>query len=148
MDTHKRVAARPLYALLDRLEKVTEKGGGQYSACCPAHEDKSPSLGIKETDDRLLVNCLAGCYTSEVMAAVGLSLADLFNTPLTQDYVKPLPVRQRWDPGALLQTVAHESLVVCIAAEDMSRGNVLSDNDKERLTKSVTRIRAAAELVA
>jgi len=76
-----------------------------------------------------------------------LSLADLFNTPLTKDYVKPLPRQRRWDWRALLQTVAHESLVVAIAAGDMSKNITLSDDDKERLAESVTRIRATVELV-
>ena len=106
----------PITAMLGRLEKVTDRGDGQYSALCPAHEDKSPSLSIRETDDRLLLRCHAGCYATEIVAAAGLSLADLFNTPLTKHYVKPLPKQQRWNWRALLQTVAHESLVVAIAA--------------------------------
>ena len=111
----------PITVMLGRLEKVTDRGGGQYSACCPAHEDKSPSLSIRETDDRLLLRCFAGCGANEIVAAVGLSLADLFNTPLTKDYVKPLPRQQRWNWRALLQTVGHESLVVALAAGEKSR---------------------------
>ena len=137
----------PITVMLGRLEKVIDRGGGQYSALCPAHEDKSPSLSIRETEDRLLLHCFAGCDSNEIVAAVGLSLADLFNTPLTKDYVKPLPRQQRWDWRALLQTVANESLVVAIAAGDMSQNITLSDDDKERLSESVTRIRAAVELV-
>ena len=141
------MATSPITVMLGRLEKVIDRGGGQYSALCPAHEDKSPSLSIAETDDRLLIHCFAGCRSNEIVAAVGLSLADLFNTPLTKGYVKPLPRQQRWDCRALLQTVAHESLVVAIAAGGMSQNITLSDDDKERLTESVTRIHAAVELV-
>ena len=137
----------PITVMLGRLEKVTDTGGGQYSARCPAHEDKSPSLSIRETDDRLLLHCFAGCHSTEIVAAVGLSLADLFNTPPTKHYVKPLPRRQRWNGRALLLTVGHESLVVALAAGDMSQNITLSDDDKERLSESVTRIRAAVELV-
>ena len=135
----------PITVMLGRLEKVTDRGDGQYSALCPAHEDKSPSLSIRETDDRLLLHCFAGCHSTEIVAAVGLSLADLFNTPT--NYVKPLPKQQRWNWRALLQTVGHESLVVAIAAGDMSKNITLSDDDKERLSEAVTRIRAAVELV-
>jgi len=63
--------------VLDRLEQVTG-GKGKWVACCPAHQDKSPSLAITEATDRLLVYCFAGCETSDVMAAVGLNVADLF----------------------------------------------------------------------
>ena len=137
----------PITVMLGRLEKVTDSGGGQYTACCPAHEDRNPSLSIREIDDKLLLRCHAGCGANEIVAAVGLSLADLFNTPLTKDYVKPLPKQQRWNWRALLQTVAHESLVVEFAAGDMSKNSTLSDDDKERLAEAVTRIRAVVELV-
>ena len=35
---------------LNKLEKVPGKRG-HWIACCPAHEDKRPSLAITETDD-------------------------------------------------------------------------------------------------
>ena len=63
--------------LLDRLEQVTG-GKGRWMACCPAHQDKSPSLAITEVDDRVLVYCFAGCETSDITAAIGLNVADLF----------------------------------------------------------------------
>jgi hypothetical protein len=66
---------------LDRLESVRKEGGG-YKALCPAHGDRNPSLGIKEGEDgRALVNCLAGCKTEDVVAAIGLSLSDLSPPP-------------------------------------------------------------------
>ena len=68
----------PAQRLLNRLEKVRSTGEGSYIACCPAHDDRTPSLSIKECDDgRLLVHCFAGCPTSDVLMAVGLSLGDL-----------------------------------------------------------------------
>jgi 5S rRNA maturation endonuclease (ribonuclease M5) len=46
-------------------------------ACCPAHEDKHPSLKVREGDDRLLVHCHAGCSQDDVLAALGLSWKDV-----------------------------------------------------------------------
>ena len=63
--------------VLDRLEQVTG-GVGKWMACCPAHNDKSPSLAVSEGDDRVLVHCFAGCDTTDVTAAIGLNVADLF----------------------------------------------------------------------
>ena len=63
--------------VLDRLERVTG-GKGKWMASCPAHRDKSPSLAVNEADDRVLVHCFAGCETSDVTAAIGLNVADLF----------------------------------------------------------------------
>lgn len=51
-------------------------------AICPAHNDKKPSLCIREKDNKILVNCLAGCHTEDVVSKVGLKMSDLFNEPL------------------------------------------------------------------
>lgn len=54
------------------------KSGSGWSACCPAHKDRSPSLSISEGDDgRVLVHCHAGCSTESVCGRVGLSMRDL-----------------------------------------------------------------------
>lgn len=53
--------------------------GDQWEARCPAHEDRSPSLGLSEgSDGRALLTCRAGCATSDVVAALRLTMADLF----------------------------------------------------------------------
>ena len=64
--------------ILERLEGVKRTGDGRWTARCPAHDDRSPSLSIKEIDDRVLMHCFGGCETSAVLAAVGLNMSDLF----------------------------------------------------------------------
>lgn len=69
--------------LLSRLDKVNQMKGGakgaRWLACCPAHDDKTPSLSITLTvDDRILVHCWAGCEFTDIVAAVGMSAADFF----------------------------------------------------------------------
>ncbi len=64
--------------VLERLEGVKESNG-YWMALCPAHEDREPSLSIAEGDDnRALVNCFAGCETSEIVAGLKLKMKDLF----------------------------------------------------------------------
>ena len=73
---------RPANILLSRLENP-RGSHPKWNAKCPAHEDRSPSLSIKALDDgRVLVHCHAGCSAHDVMAALGLSLRDLFPEPL------------------------------------------------------------------
>ena len=49
-----------------------------WSASCPAHGDETPSLSIGAGDDgRVLIHCHAGCSAEQVVAAVGMSMADL-----------------------------------------------------------------------
>ena len=65
--------------VLARLEKVKQKGPGQYVACCPAHDDSDPSLSIGQGDDgRILLKCWAGCGALDVISALGMEWDDLF----------------------------------------------------------------------
>lgn len=69
---------RPVDKILDRLERVRATSGG-WSACCPAHDDRNPSLSVKEGDnDAVLIHCFAGCEVADIVAALGLQLSDLF----------------------------------------------------------------------
>ena len=71
--------------VLSSLANVSETGAGQWDARCPAHEDNRNSLCIGAGDDgRALVHCQAGCATVDVVAAVGLTMADLM-APSTND---------------------------------------------------------------
>jgi hypothetical protein len=51
---------------------------GRWMAQCPAHDDRSPSLSIREEEDRVLLHCFAGCEVVDVCNALGLSLSALF----------------------------------------------------------------------
>jgi DNA primase len=73
--------------LISRLDKVkpSRSKPRHWIARCPAHEDKSPSLAIREMDDgRILLKCFCGCPTSDVLAALGLEFSDLYPEPLPE----------------------------------------------------------------
>ena len=67
-----------LGAFLDLLDAVRPRGTGRWSARCPAHADRSPSLSIAGGDRGLLLHCWAGCTIEEICTALGLQVADLF----------------------------------------------------------------------
>lgn len=76
--------ARRMNALLERLEGVRQAGEG-YKARCPASThgrgrgDLNPSLSIGAgTNGNILIKCFAGCETETVLAALGLTMEDLF----------------------------------------------------------------------
>ena len=47
------------------------KAGGGWMARCPAHDDRKPSLSIRDADDgKVLVRCHAGCDQERVIAAL------------------------------------------------------------------------------
>src|SRR4051812_42639871 len=63
--------------LLGRLKAVRRSGDG-WTARCPAHADRHPSLSITEKGGRVLVHCHAGCTVNAILAALGLEMQDLF----------------------------------------------------------------------
>jgi putative DNA primase/helicase len=66
--------------LLTRFAEVTEESDGGYLAVCPGHNDSRPSLRIWRGDDnKVRLTCRAGCETKDVIKAVGLEWADLFD---------------------------------------------------------------------
>ena len=47
-------------AVLDKLsslDKFKRVGKDSYKACCPAHNDRNPSLIIDDVGDKILVHC-------------------------------------------------------------------------------------------
>lgn len=44
--------------------------GSTWRTCCPAHDDKSPSLNITERNGKVLLKCWSGCGQSEVIDAL------------------------------------------------------------------------------
>lgn len=65
--------------LLARLERVRKSGPRSWSARCPSHADKGPSLRVTDTDDgKILIHCFAGCSPAEIVGAIGVNLSDLF----------------------------------------------------------------------
>jgi putative DNA primase/helicase len=47
------------------------RNGSEWTACCPAHDDRNPSLSIGEArDGTVLLHCHAGCSQDEVIAAL------------------------------------------------------------------------------
>jgi len=64
--------------IASHLTKAKKTANG-YLACCPAHDDKSPSLSISEgSGGKTLLKCFAGCSTDAVLQAIGLEMKDLF----------------------------------------------------------------------
>ena len=127
--------------ILNRLDRVKETGNSKYLACCPAHDDRSPSLSIRETkDDQILLNCFAGCDPQSVLDALGLTFSDLYPEPLGHHFK---PTKQRVNAREILASLDHESLVVAIIGADFINRKSLDDETWERLVTAVNRINSA-----
>ncbi len=137
--------------LLNRLEKV--KGTkGRWTACCPAHGDKSPSLAIRQLDDgRILLKCFAGCSAYEVVSAVGMDMQDLFPSETKLGYTgetqSQKSERRPFYAADLLKIIQFEAVLTSVAAFDLSEGRQISTDDRKRLKAAVSRINEAVNYI-
>jgi hypothetical protein len=91
-------------ASLAKTLRARRSGAGQWMTRCPAHDDSSPSLSIREgRDGCVLVHCWAGCTLSAVLKALGLSMRDLFAGPPPAPEQVALLARERQAKDALCQ---------------------------------------------
>lgn len=65
--------------LLSRLQGVKKiKGSDKWVALCPAHDDKTPSLSIRQLEDsRILINCWSGCGAIDVLESIDMNYQHL-----------------------------------------------------------------------
>lgn len=57
------------------------RSGSAWSVRCPAHEDRNPSLSVSAgtvNTDAVTIKCHANCEVADVVAAIGITEADLF----------------------------------------------------------------------
>jgi hypothetical protein len=119
---------------LARLDRGRQLQAGRWTARCPAHEDRTPSLSITDQEGVILVRCFAGCGFHDIVAAVGMEPADFF--PPRADHHAPIPASQRWIPRQTLTSIAHELTIVVLAAGQIDRGQGLSEMDRQRLARA------------
>lgn len=133
-----------LDVLLSRLDKVRSSSSDAWTACCPAHPDKNPSLAIRLVGDRLLIHCFAGCDPDSIVTAVGMDIKDLF--PESIDRVDgSKPIKRRFMPQDVIQCLAGEATFIMICANDMANGEALTGQDKLRLKLAYLRFSNAAD---
>lgn len=103
--------------VLNRLDKVKSAGVDKWKACCPAHDDKNPSLAISETSEGVvLLKCWAGCTTKEIVSAMGLELRDLF------------PGDKQPRRGPSKAAIEHERMVFRIGQSLQQQGSLAGDD--------------------
>jgi hypothetical protein len=135
----------PLQKLLSRLEKVKQNGPDKWVACCPSHDDKTPSLSLKEGNDGVvLLKCWSGCNAAEIVAACGLELHDLFPKNEHFDHhTKQKIDRRPWSAQDVLRALIFEVTVVAVCAGKLKNAG-LTNEDSVRLLLAIQRLFSAA----
>lgn len=133
----------PIEVVLGHLDGVSKSGKG-YTALCPAHKDKTPSLSVREGDDgRVLINCFAGCLVQDITAGMGLSMSDLFSA-------SERGRRSHRTPGVnvreLKEAAEFERQILFIVSADRTSGKSIAPSDLERAKIALDRIAMARRL--
>ncbi|MCW5976937.1 MAG: hypothetical protein KIT09_02615 [Bryobacteraceae bacterium] len=117
------------------------KSGAGWSARCPAHDDRSPSLTLAERDGRLLVHCFGGCAQAAVIEA--LRQRGLWPEPERRDF-SPAERRQWAEDQAARRLDEREAKCFGIALGALAEESLerLAWNAPERAT--YTRLRRIA----
>jgi len=125
--------------LLSRLDRVRKTGRDRWTACCPAHADKGPSLSVREMDDgRTLVHCFAGCGVEEVLAALGMTIDGLFPERAISDR-RPRE-RKPYSMRDLVVALRHELTICWTLLSALHAGLPITDADRARAGVAVDRV--------
>jgi 5S rRNA maturation endonuclease (ribonuclease M5) len=110
------------------VRALEEKGcreGRQF--LCPAHDDHRPSLSVAEGDDgRVLLKCHAGCVPEDIVAALGLSMSDLFDEHGGRPTTMPLVTYPYEDENGTLkyESCRFEPKRFCMRRPDGNGGRI------------------------
>jgi hypothetical protein len=128
--------------ILERVQGLRQTGENRWISRCPAHDDSSPSLSIRATEDgRVLLHCFAGCEVQEILHALILEFSSLFEVPL--EHHLP-PVARGWSARELLELIAHEAIVAVLLVHDALK-RPLTEDERSRLMQASARISFAKD---
>lgn len=133
------VIETPSQVLLSRLTGVRRTRSDRWVGLCPAHDDRSPSLSITETQDgTVLIHCWAGCGAEDIVKSVGLSLGALFPESITLDGRRPR--QNRFNAYEVVRTACTEAMILCIAYRQVLAGKSFSPSDANRAEQAMKAI--------
>lgn len=67
--------------ILYKLKGVRKLGPDRWIARCCAHDDRKPSLSIKNANGKVLIHCFTGCSYESILAALGMDNSKPLRAP-------------------------------------------------------------------
>jgi hypothetical protein len=111
------------------LQKAKRAGPGKYVACCPAHDDKTPSLSIEDAPNgNLLVHCHAGCSQNAVIEA--LRDRGLWHKP-SRKRIKYLKNQ------SLKDEIRRNRILLALTISEYKQGVVHTEFDRARIARAI-----------
>lgn len=118
--------------VLSRLQKVKGPRNGRWMACCPAHNDRSPSLAVTVASTGYVrLKCFShGCAPESIWAAMGFGEAVTINTAKSK-MPKPAAAVSPAEVEAILSRYRRETTAARLAG--LSRGLGVSVESLKRV---------------
>lgn len=113
--------------IVSRLERVKWVKPDQVVACCPAHDDDTPSLALRDAGDKVLMRCYAGCTFDEIAAALGMQPREFFADSKAPKSTVPGVSRRQ-----IYKELAVELLTAYTVTRDRAEGKDIAAGDAER----------------
>lgn len=116
--------------ILPKLQKAHQKGE-RWWACCPVHNDKNPSMTLKEEDGKVLIHCFS-CQANgqQVAEALGLPGSVLFRDSKRQAI-----------PQKVLEKAKEDAYFIEIYEEQKRKGGRITTNDWKRYRTAKERVK-------
>jgi hypothetical protein len=131
-------------ALLGCLDGIKEAGTGRWMARCPAHEDRTASLAVREmSDGRILMHCFAECDTESVLGAMGLQFSDLYPESLPDRHYRR--AAGALAPREVLEVCGHELTVATLILAQIIDSKEITEADWTRLAQAHARFTRARD---
>ena len=133
--------------LLDKFDRVKQTRPGHWIAGCPCCQSRQGRpISVRETDDgRVLLHAFCGCENGTVLAALGLTLSDLFDKPIGHHIA---PSHSRIRAADVLACVSADVDLVAVIAADFVDRKTISESTWHQLAQAAARLGAARGLIA
>ncbi|MBB5712371.1 DUF7146 domain-containing protein [Sphingomonas xinjiangensis] len=100
------LARSPSQYLVNLVAALGGRWDGHVAMCrCPAHQDRTPSLSLRQGDRDILVTCFAGCDAEDVLRELG-------RIPLSGGHPVPRPQAARQGGTANVERIWSEAMPV------------------------------------
>jgi hypothetical protein len=125
------------------MKRVKTRGRDKWIACCPAHEDKNPSLAITLENNKILMKCWSGCDVESILGAIGMDFNDIMpDKPLYHRSSAKKPTLYATDA---LRILKKESMIITMCAIDIKNKKPIAEDDFNRVLLAMERINTAME---
>ena len=117
-----------LESIASGLKKVKWCGDYRFVACCPGHDDRSPSFVASDVGGKILVKCFAGCTQTDVINA--LRDLGLWHTATIHQI-------HRRKCSELKKDIRHHQQILWLGVAQTKTGQELSEMDQAQMKESI-----------